>query len=229
MLKSVIEFVCKSINGHRCLWVFVLIVLNYNEIKKILTSIDFGSCPKDYSELVLDATNETPPSYTEKTVTSTETKTTSTSSETVKKHCSDTDIQYQGKLNISFGHLPLSFENIAKREKPDETGLFQPSTCIPPKNSRVAIIIPFRDETKALIRTRHLQYLLEHMIPGIKIQLSIIQKNKFSSASSFTSDSTLLIRFLDHHSTALNSSMLDMLKQSKKTQRWTASFFMMST
>lgn len=175
MLKSVIEFVCKSINGHRCLWVFVLIALNFNEIKRILTSIHFGLCP-NYSELVHDATKGTLPSYTKKTDSSTETKTTTTSSETVKKYCSDTDIQYQGKLNISFGHLPLSFENIAKREKPDETGLFQPSTCIPPKNSRVAIIIPFRDETKALIRTRHLQYLLEHMIPGMKTQFSIIQK-----------------------------------------------------
>ena len=175
MLKSVVEFVCKSINGHRCLWVFVLMAFNYNEIKRILTSIHFGPCPS-YSELVYDATKETPLSNTEKTVSSNETKTTTTSSETAEKYCSDTDIQYQGKLNISFGHLPLSFENIAKREKPDETGLFQPNTCIPPKNSRVAIIIPFRDEKKAFIRTRHLQYLLEHMIPGMKTRLSIVQK-----------------------------------------------------
>ena len=227
MLKSLIEFVCKTISGHRCLWVFALLVLNYNEIKRVSTSFNFDLFSNS-SELVHDATTETPPSITEKTL-DTEIITSTTSSKINQKYCSDTDIQYQGKLNVSFGHLPLSFEEIAKRENPDETALFQPDTCIPPKNSRVAIIIPFRDETKALIRTRHLQYLLEYMIPGMKVHYLIIQKIKSSSDSSFISDSTLLIKFLDHHSTVLNCSMLDMLKQSKKTQRWTASFFMMST
>ncbi|CBY12736.1 unnamed protein product [Oikopleura dioica] len=169
MLKSVIEFVCKLINGHRCLWIFVLIALNFNEIKRIFASFNFGFCQNN-SALVHDASKETPQSSTQKTIHSTEIKTTTTSSKIIRKFCSDIDIEHQGKLNISFGNLPLTFEEIAKRENPDETALFQPNTCTPPKNSRVAIIIPFRDETKALIRTRHLQYLLENMIPVLKRQ-----------------------------------------------------------
>lgn len=172
MIKNIVEAICKFLNGHRCLGVFVLLALNYYQIKKIAASLNLASCQskpvaeKQYKESLSAIETTTMPGEVFNT----------TSTTLQSKFCLDEDIQYQGKLNISFNHLPLSFEEIAKRESPDETGLFEPKTCTPPKNSRVAIIIPFRDETKALIRTRHLQYLLEHMIPGILfLRLSSLQ------------------------------------------------------
>ncbi|CAG5087263.1 Oidioi.mRNA.OKI2018_I69.PAR.g11501.t1.cds [Oikopleura dioica] len=167
MIKNIIEAICKFLNGHRCLGVFVLLALNYYQIKKIATSLNSAYCP---SKTKAERQYAASPSQVETTTMPGDVfNTTSTALESAE-FCLDEHIEYQGKLNISFNHLPLSFEEIAKREGPDETGLFEPKTCTPPKNSRVAIIIPFRDETKALIRTRHLQYLLEHMISVLKRQ-----------------------------------------------------------
>ncbi|CAG5110146.1 Oidioi.mRNA.OKI2018_I69.chr2.g4578.t1.cds [Oikopleura dioica] len=144
MLQKIIEAFCKFLNGNKILGVFILFGINLFYIEKLADLLKSNVCGHQKEKQKHDYLTQ--------------------------KYCSDTDIEYQGHLNISFHQLPLSFAEIARRESPDSTALFTASTCIPPKNSRVAIIIPFRDEAKAKTRTRHLQYLLQYMIPVLKRQ-----------------------------------------------------------